>query len=272
MENVYQSSTITVMLAEQRRNQILELLREEGSSTVKRLSSLFGVTAQTIRQDLEKLTEEGYILRDHGGAYLKSIPDQVRSLTLQHSEHMEKKRLIAREASRFVEDFSSLILDCGSTVTELAKNLSEKRGLRIVTNALNIALILGSVPGNTLMMSGGEFKAPTLSLTGDKAAEFFHQLNVVSLFLATGGISSSYILTYPGLNDLPIKRAMINAAKTVYLVADSTKIGKPEFASLDSISCVDVLITDEDIQERDIKAIEEKGVRVVVATQSSFGT
>ncbi len=253
------------MLAEQRRIQILELLREEGSSTVKRLGDIFGVTAQTIRSDLERLADEGYIVRDHGGAYLKTIPDQVRSLSLQHSEHMQRKRLIAIKAAQFVHDNDSIILDCGSTVTELAKNITDRNGLRIVTNALNIALLLGSVPGNELMMSGGEFKAPTLSLTGEKAAEFFEQLHVDSLFLATGGISNDYTLTYPGLNDLPIKRTMIEAAGTVYLLADSTKIGKPEFASLGSIQIVDVLVTDDGISQDDIHAIEQYGTRVVVA-------
>ncbi len=253
------------MLAEQRRLRILELLREEGSSTVKRLGEIFGVTAQTIRQDLYRLSEDGFIVRDHGGAYLKTIPDQVKSLSLQHSEHMEKKRLIGRSAARFVDDEDSIILDCGSTVTELAKHISDRKGLRVVTNALNIALLLGSVPGNELMMSGGEFKAPTLSLTGEKAAEFFGQLNVDSLFLATGGISSNFSLTYPGLNDLPIKRAMIRAAGTVYLLADSTKFGKPEFASLGSIELADVLITDAGIEKDYIEAIEQWGIRVVIA-------
>ncbi|MBN2051286.1 MAG: DeoR/GlpR transcriptional regulator [Spirochaetales bacterium] len=253
------------MLAEPRRIQILELLREEGSATVKRLSELFGVTAQTIRQDLDRLTQEGFILRDHGGAFLKTIPEQVRSLTLQHSEHMDKKRAIGREAARYVHDTDSLILDCGSTVTELAKNLTDKKGLRIVTNALNIALLLGSVPGCELMMSGGVFKPPTLSLTGEKAEEFFTQLHVDALFLATGGISEDFSLTYPGLNDIPIKRAMIAAASSVYLLADSTKIGKPEFASLGSISMVDYLVTDAEIRRQDILSIEKLGVKVLIA-------
>jgi DeoR/GlpR family transcriptional regulator of sugar metabolism len=255
------------MLAEQRRIQILELLREEGNSTVKRLSELFGVTSQTVRQDLDRLAEDGYIVRDHGGAYLKTIPEQVRSLTLQHIENMDKKRMIAREAARYVADNDALILDSGSTVTEIAKNLTEKKNLTIVTNALNIALLLGSVPGFELLVSGGVFKPPTLSLTGEKSADFFSELHVDTLFLAAGGISSNYALTFPGLNDLAIKKAMIKSAGTVYLAADSTKIGKAEFASLGSIELVDYLVTDSGIARKDIEAIEQLGVRVIIAEQ-----
>lgn len=253
------------MLAEQRRIKILELIREEGSAKVKELSALFSVSSQTIRQDLEILSRSEPIVRDYGGAYLKSIPRQVLSLTLQHSENMDIKKTIAREAVRHVHDRESLILDCGSTVTEIARLLTQKAELKIITNALNIALIIGSIPGFELLVSGGMFKPPTLSLTGEKAEEFFTQIHVDTLFLATGGISNDYHLTYPGLNDLPIKRAMLKAAGRTFLVADSTKFHKPSLLSLGSIDMVDALITDEDIGAEDAKKIEDLGVEIIIA-------
>jgi len=116
-------------------------------------------------------------------------------------------------------------------------------------------------------MIGGEFKAPTLSLTGDKAAKFFEHIYVNKLFIATGGISFEAELTYPGFNDLIVKKAMIEYANEVYLIADSTKIEKTSFASLGSIDLIDYFITDNGINEEDISNIEKNGVKVIIASE-----
>ena len=114
------------------------------------------------------------------------------------------------------------------------------------------------------MVTGGDFKAPTLSLTGEKAAVFFEQIHVDKLFLATGGISPGYELTYPGLNDLPVKRAMIQAASKVYLVADSTKFGRPSFASLGDIDEIDYIITDAGIPSEAREELRSRGIEVII--------
>lgn len=253
------------MLAEQRRQKILELIQEEGSARVRQLSEIFGVSEPTIRQDLERLEADDYIVKSHGGAVLKTVQQQVRTMSLQHLENIEKKALIGHKAAEFIEDGDSIILDSGSTTTEIAKNLNAKQNLKIITNALNIAFLVGGNASFELMVTGGDFKAPTLSLTGAKAADFFDQIHVNKLFLATGGISENDELTYPGLSDLPVKRAMIQAASVVYLVADSTKIGKASFASLGDIDQVDYLITDAGISENVRAAYQQRGIRVVIA-------
>ena len=206
------------------------------------------------------------MIRDHGGAYLRGIDTLVRSQTLHHRENARQKRLIGRRAAELVSDYDTLILDSGSTVTELAGNLLDKRGLHIVTNALNIALIVGSVPSFTVHMTGGEFKAPTLSLTGEAAAAVFENVFVDKLFLATAGISLESGLTYPGFSDLPVKRAMIRAAKTVYLLADSAKIGRKSFATLGNLSAVHTLITDAGIDRHSKRRLESFGIEVLVAS------
>lgn len=253
------------MLAQQRRMKILEMLQEEGSARVSDLSRAFGVSEPTVRQDLDRLQEEGLIGREHGGAYLKSVPQQVRTLSLQHTENMDRKARIARAAAQIIENGDSIILDSGSTVTEIAKALEDKRDLQIITNALNIALLLGAHASFVVMVTGGEFKAPTLSLTGEKAAAFFSQIHVKKCFLATGGISFDVGLTYPGLSDLPVKRAMIEAAEETYLVADSTKIGRMAFAALGALDRIQYLITDGGISDKDLKEFESRGIKVIVA-------
>ena len=152
------------------------------------LSRLFKVTEVTIRQDLEKLEGEGLIIREHGGAYLKNVEDQVRSFSLVHQENLDKKERIAQKCLAFIESGDTIILDSGSTTTKIAQKLKGLKNLTVITNALNIALMLGTESGIEVIMTGGEFKPPTLSLTGQKATDFFKGLNVQKLFLATAGI------------------------------------------------------------------------------------
>jgi DeoR/GlpR family transcriptional regulator of sugar metabolism len=255
----------SALLGTQRRSKILDLLREEGSARVSVLSRLFGVSEPTIRQDLERLESEGHIIREHGGAFLKSVPQQVKLLSLQHLENMELKSDIGRTAAQYVEDDDSLILDSGSTLTEMAKCLGSRHNLRVITNALNIALMLGTEYSNEVMMTGGEFKAPTLSLTGERAAAFLDRIHVRKTFLAVGGVSLEAGLTYPGFADLIVKKAMIDSASEVYLLADSTKFGKVSFASLGPVELVKTIITDDGIRAEDRAALEARGVRVIIA-------
>ncbi len=253
------------MLAQERRKKIYELLQEDGSARVGNLSIAFKVSEPTIRQDLEKLEQDGLIIREHGGAMLKSVPQQVKSLSLQHLENMEKKDKIAAKAIEYIKNGDRIILDSGSTVTAIANRLGGKERLTVITNALNIALIVGAEISCDLLVTGGEFKPPTLSLTGDKAASFFQDMYVDKLFLATGGISPNFELTYPSLSDISVKKAMIKAATIVYLVADSTKIGKLSFASLGSIKEIDYFITDSGITKDNLASLTDLGIKVIIA-------
>jgi DeoR/GlpR family transcriptional regulator of sugar metabolism len=253
------------LLAVQRRRKILELLEEEGSARVSAISRLFGVSEPTVRQDLEHLETEGLIIREHGGAFLKSVPQQVKNLLLQHKENMDKKVRIGRRAAELVHDEDSIILDSGSTVTEVARNLGSKKHLRIITNALNIALLLGTEYSFEILVTGGEFKAPTLSLTGERAAAFFDRIHVQKTLLAVGGISLDAGISYPGFADIAVKKAMIEAASEVILVADSTKIGKVAFATLGPVDVAQYLVTDDGISADDRKAFESKGLTVIIA-------
>jgi DeoR/GlpR family transcriptional regulator of sugar metabolism len=253
------------LLAEPRRMKILEWLQEEGSARVRDLSAAFAVSEATIRQDLERLDADGYITREHGGAYLKSVPQQVESMSLHHVQNMDRKQKIGQAAAALVSDHETIIIDSGTTTTQFAENLRPRQDLNIITNALNIALLLGGNPTNTVHMPAGQFKAPTLSLSGEKSVDFFVGIYAEKLFLATAGISFEAGLTYPAIGDIYVKRAMIKAASKVYLLADSTKIGRMSFSSLGGVELVHTLITDDGISPDDIAGFEKRGIEVVVA-------
>ena len=253
------------MLANQRREKILELLQEDGSAKVIKLAKIFKVSEVTIRQDLEKLEAEGYILREHGGAFLKTVEGSVKSFTLLNQDNLEKKQVIGKKAAELIQAGDSIILDSGSTTTEIARNLIGRSGLTIITNALNIAVMLGAEPGIEVIVTGGEFKPPTLSLTGQKAASFFEDIHVDKLFLATAGISLRSGLTYPSLSDIVVKKAMIESADVTYLVADSTKIGKNAFASLGALSLIDYIITDPFIDQSHLQLFRDNEIELIIA-------
>ena len=190
---------------------------------------------------------------------------QVHALALHHQDNMDKKRKIGALAASLVADGETLILDAGTTTTEIANRLTTKTSLTVITNALNIALTLGAIPGFAVHMSGGQFKAPTLSLSGDKAVDYFRNIFAGKLFLATAGVALDTGLTYPSFADLQLKEAMIKAASRIYLVADSTKINKPAFTRLGSLEVIHAFITDDGISDADAQAFERRGIEVLVA-------
>ena len=253
------------MLANQRREKILDLLREDGSAKVIKLSKIFKVSEVTIRQDLVKLENDGFITREHGGAFLKNFEDSVKSFTLLNQDNIEKKQIIGRTAAALVQQGETIILDSGSTTTEIARSLIGKTGITVITNAVNIAMMLGAEPGIEVVVTGGEFKPPTLSLTGQKAANFFEDINVDKLFLATAGISLRSGLTYPSISDIVVKKAMIDASDTTYLVADSSKIGKNAFASLGALSLIDYIITDDAVDQQRAKIFRDNEIEFIIA-------
>jgi DeoR/GlpR family transcriptional regulator of sugar metabolism len=259
------SADLNGLLAEPRRMKILEWLQEEGSARVRELSAAFAVSEATIRQDLEKLETDGHITRQHGGAFLRTVSRQVETMSLQHMENIDKKRKIGAKAASLVGDGETIILDAGSTTTEVAHQLLGRSSLTVITNALNIALLLGAAPGYAVHMPGGQFKGPTLSLSGDKAAEYFEDVYAGKLFLATAGVALDTGLTYPSFADLQLKQAMIRAASRVYLVADSTKINRSSFTRLGTLDVIHAFITDDGIRDEDARAFESRGVEVIIA-------
>lgn len=253
------------LLSEPRRRRILDWVEEEGSARVRDLAAAFDVSEATIRQDLVQLENEGHVTREHGGAYLNSARAQVMDFSLHHQINMAQKRKIGALAASLVENGETIILDAGTTTTEVAQRLTRHKNLTIITNALNIALTLGGVPGFAVHLPGGQFKPPTLSLSGDKSVEYFRNIFAGKLFLATAGVALDAGLTYPSFADLQLKEAMIKAASHVYLVADSTKINRSSFTRLGALELVQTFITDDGISDADVKAFEARGIEVLIA-------
>lgn len=236
------------------------------------LSSEFGVSMPTIRKDIDELQKQGRVERVHGNVRLVTSEAGPKRHFVDRANILPtspEKALIGRMAASLVKNGDSIILDCGATTTELAKNLLDRQNLRIVTNALNIAIILGAEPTNRIMLTGGEFKPETIAVSGEKASAFFQGMFVDKLFLAAGGVSKESGISYPDFIDLHVKRAMIDAAKTVYLLADSGKFGKREFAAFGAMDRIDYLVTDGGLTDDFAKWLGDNGTQIIYAADET---
>jgi len=251
------------MFKSERQQRILELIQENGSCRVTKLSKLFEVSEPTIRQDLQDMENQKLLVRQHGGACLLDFHSDSVTLALEERGHVEEKKRIALCARKFIHNGESIILDSGSTVTELAKCLEDSKDLNIVTNAINMAIFLSSNIYNNVLLLGGEYKKPTASLTGERGVSMLKGVMADYLFLATGGIDAQTGLSFPSFSDIELKKAMIASSKKVILLADSSKIGKTQFATIDCLSQIDMIITDNHIDAQHKKELEEKGIQII---------
>jgi DeoR/GlpR family transcriptional regulator of sugar metabolism len=250
-----------------RTEKIFERVQAAKLVKLSELSSEFGVSMPTIRKDIDELQRLGRVERVHGNVRLRAAHADMprRAYEAPVLPTSVEKALIGRRAAALIANGDSVILDCGATATELAKNLLDRKNLRIVTNALNIAILLGAEPTNRVMLTGGEFKAETIAVSGEKASQFFEGMFVDKLFLAAGGVSMESGISYPDFIDLHVKRAMIDAAKTVYLLADSKKFGRREFAAFGAMDRVDYLVTDEGLGREFVDWLAENGTKILYA-------
>lgn len=251
---------------QQRRDKILEMIREDGTVTVKMLTQSFGLTEPTIRSDLRELQKQGYVQRYYGGATLATGKQNTGALLLERQINLEAKNAIGKLAAQRIENGDTVIFDSGTTTTAIVEHMPDIHRLSVITTAVNIALKLGGEPGINILLTGGSFKFPTLSTSGDKAASFFENVLAEKLFLATAAISPRMGLSFPSETDIKVKSAMIRSAKTVYVVADSSKIDKVSMFALPcDWSNINYLITDKGITPQAITAFEALGVTVLVA-------
>jgi DeoR/GlpR family transcriptional regulator of sugar metabolism len=244
---------------------LYQQILDNGSMRLTDLAKNFSVSLPTIRKDLEELECEGLVTRSHGVVHLKTASFMVDGTGLSHLQITAGKVAVGQKAASLIVNGDSVILDCGATATEMAKNLISRQNLRIVTNALNIAMILGAEPTNSVMLTGGMFKPETLAVSGEKSATFFEGIHVNKLFLAVGGVSMESGISYPDFIDLHVKRAMLSAAEHVYLLADSGKFGIREFASFGGMDRVHTVITDGQLKPKYTQWLKEMKIEIIYA-------
>jgi DeoR/GlpR family transcriptional regulator of sugar metabolism len=251
------------MLAVERRQKILGLLEKKGIVQVSELTDMFDISEVTARVDLENLQKEGLLKRTHGGAINTKATNFELNFEVRAGKYREEKKRIGLAAAELVQEGDVIILDAGSTVLEVAKNLKDKQNLTVITDALNIAMELGGRPGIEIIVTGGSFRDLTISLIGPVTERTISEFNVDKTFLGVNGVSLTKGLSCISVVDMQIKKAMINAAKEVILVADFSKFGRTTMAVVGPITTPDRIVTDSNVSFQDIKFLREKGIEVI---------
>jgi DeoR family transcriptional regulator of aga operon len=252
-----------------RRDQMLAVINERTFVRVDELSSQFGISEVTARNDLTVLAERGQILRIRGGAMPRSGLGQERPFEESLASYAVEKLAIGRAAAELIEDGESVIVDVGTTALAAARALAARTDLRdvvVFTNGLKTALELEvAIPRLTVVVLGGTLRPLQHSLVDPLATPMLDHLSVSTLLLGCNGVHPTGGITNINLPEAQMKRHMLNVARRRVALADGSKIGSVELSHLCRVDEVDFVLTGESADPQVVGALREHGcdVRVV---------
>ncbi|MOA00207.1 Glucitol operon repressor [compost metagenome] len=232
---------------------------------VEQLSAQFSVSSVTIRSDLRQLEKSGCAVRAYGGAMLNKQFAFDRPLQDKGRINRDVKYAIACAAAELVNDGDAIILDSGSTTSQMAQQLVGKKDLVVMTNALNIAFELANNEQVDLMVVGGSVRRKSWSLYGPAAEQHMRQFRFDKLFLGVDGFDLLSGITTPDPGEAQLNRAMCDVAREVIAVADASKFGRTSFCMIREIGQIQRLVTDSRIPESYLHALNHLGVDVIIA-------
>ncbi|MCG7536117.1 DeoR family transcriptional regulator [Pseudoalteromonas sp. OOF1S-7] len=247
---------------QQRRHTILAMVNEQGEVSVETLASEFATSEVTIRKDLTALEKSGLLLRRYGGAV--ALPQEIVAKGNDARDTL-RKVAIARAAATLIKDHHRIIIDSGRTTAAMIPELAQKRGLVVMTNAINIAnrlLALENEP--TLLMTGGTWDPHSESFQGQVAEQVLRSYDFDTLFIGADGIDVARGTTT--FNELVgLSQVMAEAARDVVVLVESEKIGR-RIPNLElPWDQVTTLITDNNLAADLRQAIEARGVQLICA-------
>lgn len=247
---------------------ILEELGKNGIVHVQNLADRLGVTGATIRRDLRILEKKKVLQRGFGNA----VPTKVKATDLPLNEKysirtFEKSR-IGRLAATLVEENDSLMVTSGSTIEAFVRYFEPVQGGQrhtVVTPSIHLAAMLMKKPHARVRVLGGVISNDSLSVRGIEAIEALRHIHCDKLFLSCDGLDLRAGVTSAYMEEAQLTTAMMAAATTVILLADSSKIGKVGLGKTCDAGDIDILVTDEGISSHIKETLELQGVRVIIA-------
>lgn len=253
-------------MTEERRREVLELLDQQGRVTVASLVKRFGVSAVTVRGDLDTLAHAGALVRSHGGA-LKPLdgPPDI-SINVKGILHHEAKVKIGAAAAQLIQNEETIILDSGTTTFEVAHQIAGRKftSLTVITNGLNIALELMRLSQIRVLMLGGMLRHVSQSAVGPHTEQMLQGLNADRLFLGVDGLDMAIGLMTPDVLEAQLNAQMIRIAREVNVVADSTKFRGRSLSVIARIDVVHRIITDSGLDPETAAAVKAKGIELSI--------
>jgi DeoR/GlpR family transcriptional regulator of sugar metabolism len=251
------------MLLDQRRQQLLELVRARGFASLPELAGELQVSESTVRRDLEHLEGSGSAKRTHGGVVYTGESPEFPHFKDRQESHWDKKRAIARAAVELIEDGETLLLDGGTTTYEVAR-LLVGRPLQIVTNSMPVANLFASSSDSDLVLIGGNVHQRTGVTLGPYAKAMLSDLNVRRAIMSVAAVNERGYYN-SNILQVEVQRAMLNAGDEIMIVADSTKFGHSSLARLCELAEVDRLVIDSKISKSWRERLSAAGTKLTIA-------
>jgi DeoR family transcriptional regulator of aga operon len=250
-------------LPEERRRQILELLRERGSIAVSVVEERFGVSPMTARRDLAVLADSGHATRTHGGAVLPDLSGHEDSFRHRVEQHVEKKIRLARAAVAMLNPSESLFLDSSSSAYYVARAILES-GLRItlLTNSLPVMSLVGAEhPNVDLIGLGGSFRKLTDSFVGPETVRAIQRYSADRVVFSVKGITVDGYMTDPHPLEAEVKRTMIDHSQTTVLVVTGQKFDERALSVVAQADRVETAFVSNP-RAGNVRSLENLGVEV----------
>ena len=245
----------------ERLSEILQVLAQAGAVDVGALARTLDVSEATVRRDLQLLEEQRMLARTHGGAVANDVMYELPLRYKAARRHPEKIR-IAREAARRVDDGAIVGLTGGTTTTEVARALVDRARLTVVTNALNIAGELAIRSDLKLVVTGGTARPESYELVGPVAERSLAEMHLHMAFVGVDGVTLDEGLTTHHEVEAHTNRVLLERARRVIVVTDSSKLGLVAFARICPLEAADELITDDGASAETVAAIRDAGITV----------
>jgi DeoR/GlpR family transcriptional regulator of sugar metabolism len=257
------------MLADQRRQQLLEMVRVRGFAPLPELAKALSVSEATIRRDVDLLEGQGTASRIHGGVLYTGTSPKLPHFDSSEPTRWEQKRAIAQKTVELVEDGDAILLDGGSTTYEVAR-LLVGRPLHVVTNSLPVANLFASDTASDLVWIGGNVCPRSGVALGPYADKMLATIRVRKTILSVAAVSEDGFYNN-NLLLVETERAMMRAADEVIVVADSSKFGHRSLTHLCELGAVNWVVVDAGIEEIWKSALAAAGVRLIVGEGNTSG-
>ena len=232
------------MLAIERRNLIFDMIQKDKRVVVSELSSLFNVSEETIRRDLEKLSEEGYVIKTYGGAVLNEENYNDMPFVIRKDTNVVEKQIIGKLIAEIVQDGEKIMVDSSTTSVFAGRYLKSRKNITMITNSVGLLLEMGDVPSFHIISTGGNLRGDTLSLTGAQVDKVFSSYVVDTAIFSCKGIDIAAGATDSNEVNAYIKKTILSAAKRKMLAVDHTKFNKTALVRICKTDELTHIITD----------------------------
>ncbi len=250
-----------------RRQFIIQKLQVESYVDTNQLAAELDVSTMTIRRDLNALADDGLITQQHGGAVLNNGSLFEFNMAMKNQKRMPEKMAIAKRCLDYIQEGDSIYLDAGTTVSCLPPLLKGKKNILIMTHSLIAMNQLSDCKNLRIIMCPGEYRFDSQAFMGVLTDEFISHFKIDTLFLGVEGIDLKYGFSVPSISDGATKRTLMQTAKQVICMADSTKFDTSYYYSIAPLSGADFIVTDREIDPGTRKRYEEAGSHVIAADE-----